>query len=215
MKTIIMGCGRVGSHVSILLSNAGHEVTVIDPMAENLAILGDNFKGIKIQGVGFDRKVLISAGIETAEAFAATSKSDNVNIVAARIAHNIFHVPRVVARLYDPRRAEIYRRLGLQTISMISWGSERIFEMLTHSNFDPLISFGAGEVSIISLNVTPRIEGQFVRQVEIPGEISVVGITRDGTSFLPVSGTELRQNDTLHLSVLATAVDRLEELFEI
>jgi trk system potassium uptake protein TrkA len=215
MKTIIMGCGRVGSHVSMLLAKSGHEVTVIDPLAENLAVLGENFKGVKIQGIGFDRNVLIKAGIETTEAFAATSKSDNVNIVAARIAHNIFHVPRVVARLYDPRRAEIYRRLGLQTISMIAWGSERIFEMLTHSNLDPLISFGAGEVSIISLDVTPKIQGQFVRQVEIPGEISVVGITRDGVSFLPVSGTELHENDTLHLSVLASAVDHLEALFEI
>ncbi|HEX7556098.1 MAG TPA: TrkA family potassium uptake protein [Leptolinea sp.] len=215
MKTIIMGCGRVGSHVSKLLSNSGHEVTVIDPLAENLAILGDDFKGVKIQGVGFDRKVLIEAGIETTDAFAATSKSDNVNIVAARIAHNIFHVPRVVARLYDPRRAEIYRRLGLQTISMISWGSERIYEMLTHSTLDPLISFGTGEVSIVSLVVTSRLQGQFISQVEVPGEISVVGITRDGIAFLPVTGTEIKENDTLHLSVLSSAVDRLEALFEI
>lgn len=215
MKTIIMGCGRVGSHVSMLLANTGHEVTVIDPLAENLAVLGDNFKGVKIQGIGFDRNILIKAGIETTDAFAATSKSDNVNIVAARIAHNIFHVPRVVARLYDPRRAEIYRRLGLQTISMISWGSERIYEMLTHPTLDPIISFGTGDVSIISLEVTPRLQGQFVRQVEVPGEISVVGITREGKAFLPVSGTELRENDTLHLSVLASAVDRLEALFEI
>jgi trk system potassium uptake protein len=215
MKTIIMGCGRVGSHVSMLLANTGHEVTVIDPLAENLAVLGDNFKGVKIQGIGFDRNILIKAGIETTDAFAATSKSDNVNIVAARIAHNIFHVPRVVARLYDPRRAEIYRRLGLQTISMISWGSERIYEMLTHPTLDPIISFGTGDVSIISLEVTPRLQGQFVRQVEVPGEISVVGITREGKAFLPVSGTELRENDTLHLSVLASAVDRLEALFEL
>jgi trk system potassium uptake protein len=215
MKAIIMGCGRVGSHVSLLLANNGHDVTVIDPIAENLALLGEDFKGKKLQGIGFDRKVLINAGIESAEAFAATSPSDNVNIVAARIAHNIFHVPRVVARLYDPRRAEIYRRLGLQTISMISWGSEKIYEMLIHPSLDPLISFGTGEVSVISLEVPSRLKGQFVHEVEIPGEISIVGITRDGTAFLPVSGTELKEGDILHLSVLASATDRLASLFEL
>jgi len=215
MKAIIMGCGRVGSHVSLLLANNGHDVTVIDPIAENLALLGEDFKGKKLQGIGFDRKVLITAGIESAEAFAATSPSDNVNIVAARIAHNIFHVPRVVARLYDPRRAEIYRRLGLQTISMISWGSEKIYEMLIHPSLDPLISFGTGEVSVISLEIPSRLNGQFVHEVEIPGEISIVGITRDGTAFLPVSGTELKERDILHLSVLASATDRLASLFEL
>jgi trk system potassium uptake protein len=213
MKAIIMGCGRVGSHVSIMLANAGHDVTVIDPSAENLALLDDSFRGKKLQGIGFDREILVSAGIEMADAFAATSPSDNVNIVAARIARNFFNVPRVVARLYDPRRAEIYRRLGLQTISMISWGSEKIYEMLIHPSLDPIVTFGSGEVSIITLDVPQTMTGQLVREVEIPGEISVVGITRDGTAFLPGSGTELNAGDQLHLSILASATDRLEQLF--
>lgn len=213
MKAIIMGCGRVGSHVSIMLANAGHDVTVIDPSAENLALLGDSFRGKKLQGIGFDREILVSAGIEMADAFAATSPSDNVNIVAARIARNFFHVPRVVARLYDPRRAEIYKRLGLQTISMISWGSEKIYEMLIHPSLDPIVTFGSGEVSVITLDVPHTMTGQLVREVEIPGEISVVGITRDGMAFLPGSGTELQAGDLLHLSILASATDRLEQLF--
>lgn len=213
MKAIIMGCGRVGSHVSTMLANAGHDVTVIDPSAENLDLLDDSFRGKKLQGIGFDRDVLLSAGIEMADAFAATSPSDNVNIVAARIARNFFHVPRVVARLYDPRRAEIYKRLGLQTISMISWGSEKIYEMLIHPSLDPIVTFGSGEVSVISLDVPQFLIGQLVREVEIPGEISVVGITRDGTAFLPGSGTELHAGDLLHLSILASAADRLEQLF--
>jgi trk system potassium uptake protein len=215
MRTIVVGCGRVGSQVGILLSGAGHEVTIIDPSAENLALLSADFRGKKIQGVGFDRKVLIEAGIENADAFAATSQSDNINIVSARIARNIFHVPRVVARLYDPKRAEIYRRLGLQTISMISWGSERIFEMLIHSSIDPLLSFGTGEVSILSIAIPKKISGQLVREVEVPGEISVVGITRNGKAFIPVSGTELLESDILHLSILASAADRIESLFEL
>jgi trk system potassium uptake protein len=215
MRTIVMGCGRVGSQVSLLLSRAGHEVTIIDPSADNLAQVSEDFKGKKIQGIGFDHNVLIDAGIENADAFAATSPSDNVNIVAARIARNIFHVPRVVARLYDPKRAEIYKRLGLQTISMISWGAERIFEMLIHSSIDPLISFGTGEVSILSISVPQKMSGQLVREVEVPGEISVAGITRNGKAFIPVLGSELQENDVIHVSILASAVDRIESLFEL
>lgn len=116
MRVIIMGCGRVGEQVSHLLAGEGHEVTVIDQDESALARLGPGFKGRRVKGIGFDRNVLIDASIERADAFAATSSSDNANIVAARIARNVFHVPKVVARLYDPRRAEIYRRLGLVTI---------------------------------------------------------------------------------------------------
>ena len=116
MKVIVMGCGRVGEQLSLLLLEEGHQVTVIDCDSQALDRLGADFKGSKVKGVGFDRHILVKAGIEDADAFAATSSSDNANIVAARIAHNYFQVPRVVARLYDPRRAEIYRRLGLVTI---------------------------------------------------------------------------------------------------
>ena len=104
MKIIILGCGRVGERVARLMSEEGHDVAVIDYDANALSRLGQNFKGRKIKGVGFDRNVLLEAGIAQADAFAATSSSDNANIVAARIARNVFKVPRVVARLYDPRR---------------------------------------------------------------------------------------------------------------
>src|SRR3990172_6598222 len=111
MKVIIMGCGRVGETVSRLMADDGHAVVVIDYDPNALDRLGPHFKGRKVLGVGFDRDVLIEAGIEQADAFASTSSSDNANIVAAQIARKIFHVPRVVARLYDPHRAEVYRRL--------------------------------------------------------------------------------------------------------
>src|SRR5512134_3349548 len=117
MKIIVMGCGRVGSQVSQLLVRMGHEVTVIDHDTNALARLGMEFKGKVVRGLGFDKNVLLEAGIETAEGFVSASSSDNANIVAARIARTIFHVPRVVARLYDPVRAEVYQRLGLTTIS--------------------------------------------------------------------------------------------------
>ncbi|MCL5996501.1 MAG: TrkA family potassium uptake protein, partial [Chloroflexi bacterium] len=160
MKAIIMGCGRVGEQVSRILDAEGHTVTVIDYSGDALARLGPDFKGRKVKGVGFDRNVLLEAGIEQADAFATTSSSDNANIVAARIARNIFQVPRVIARLYDPRRAEIYQRLGLLTISSTTWGAQRIYELLTHDNLDPVMSFGSGEVKLLCLEVPPQLEGR-------------------------------------------------------
>jgi trk system potassium uptake protein TrkA len=156
--------------------------------------------------------VLVRAWIEQAEAFAATSPSDNANIIAARIARNIFRVPRVVARLYDPRRAEIYRRLGLVTISMTTWGAERIHELLTHASLDPVLSFGRGEVSLIALEISPHLDGRQAKDLTVPGEIYVSVITRDGEAMLPALGSELRSGDLVHLIVHNTALDRLEAL---
>jgi trk system potassium uptake protein TrkA len=212
MKIIIMGCGRVGSQVAQLLDSEGHDVTVIDPVLDNLDRLGKNYQGKKIRGVGFDRDVLIQAGIEMADAFVATSSSDNANIVAARIARNIFHVPRVVARLYDPRRAEIYRRLGLVTMSMVSWGAQRIYELLTHTNLDPTFYFGRGEVSLVAIEIPSHLVGRMVNHITVPGEVTVVAITRQGEAMMATLGTEFQPGDLVYFAVQASAMDRLETL---
>ena len=212
MKIIIMGCGRVGSQVAQLLDSEGHDVTVIDPVLDNLDRLGKNYRGKKIRGVGFDRDVLIQAGIEMADAFVATSSSDNTNIVAARIARNIFHVPWVVARLYDPRRAEIYRRLGLVTMSMISWGAQRIYELLTHTNLDPTFYFGRGEVSLVAIEIPSHLVGRMVNHISVPGEVNVVAITRQGEAMMATLGTEFQPGDLVYFAVQASAMDRLETL---
>lgn len=216
MKVIVMGCGRVGSQVSLLLANRGHDVTVIDHRdADALTRLGPNFKGRVINGLGFDRQVLLEAGIQNADAFVAASASDNANIIGARIARNIFHVPRVVARMYDPRRAEIYQRLGLMTISSTDLGVRQIYEMVTHTDLDVVKKFGRGEVSLIAIEAGAHLEGRTVRDLSIPGEVSVVSITRDDRAFIPTSGTEFREGDIVHLAVLATSMTRLEELLGI
>jgi trk system potassium uptake protein len=212
MKVIVMGYGRIGSQVSNFLTEQGHEVIIIDHDANADARLGPNFKGRLVRGLGFDHKVLMEAGIEQADAFVAASSSDNANIVAARIAHNIFHVPRVVARLYDPVRAEIYKRLGLTTVSSTSWGAERIFQELTHSDMDVRHTFGSGEVSLIDLEAPPQLYGRTVRQLNVPGEVSVISITRSEKAFIPVSGTEFQEGDVINLAVLSSAMGRLEEL---
>jgi trk system potassium uptake protein TrkA len=215
MKVIVMGCGRVGSQVSLLLAKQGHEVIVIDHDANALSKLGVEFKGKVVRGVGFDRNVLIEAGVETAESFVAASSSDNANIVAARIARNIFRVPRVVARLYDPVRAEIYQRLGLTTISSTAWGAERIVEVVTHHDLDVLNVFSDGGTAMVRVESPARLNGHHVAQMNIPGEVSVTAITRNDHTFIPVSGTEFQEGDILYLAVIPSAMTRLEELLGI
>jgi trk system potassium uptake protein TrkA len=212
MKIIIMGCGRVGSQVSQLLVNQGHDVTVIDHDANALARLGGDFRGRIVRGIGFDKNVLLEAGVETAEGFVAASSSDNANIVAARIARHIFRVPRVVARLYDPVRAEVYERLGLTTISSTAWGAERIVEVVTHADLDVLHVFRDGGTTMVRVEAPTRLNGFRVAQMNIPGELAVTAITRHAHTFIPVSGTEFQEGDVIYLAVISSAMDRLEEL---
>jgi trk system potassium uptake protein TrkA len=212
MRIIVLGCGRVGERVARLMADEGHEVAVIDYDANALERLGPHFKGRKIKGVGFDRNVLLEAGIEQADAFAATSSSDNANIVAARIARNVFKVPRVVARLYDPGRAEIYRRLGLVTISSTDWGAERIRELILFSELDAVETFGNSEVCVVTVEVPPQLVGRMVKSLTITGEINVAAITRRGEAFIPLLGTEFRPDDLLHLVVMTSSMDQLKSL---
>lgn len=215
MNVIVMGCGRVGEQLTLLLDSEGHQVSVIDYDLGALARLGPAYKGRKVKGIGFDRDILIEAGIEQADAFAATSSSDNANIVAARIARNIFQVPRVVARLYDPRRAEIYQRLGLMTISSTTWGAERIRELLTHSELDPILTFGHGEVCLLSVETPPHLVGKIARLLSVPGEMNVIAITRQGQAFLSVGGLEFQPGDTLHLVVSTASMDRIKNFLDL
>ena len=212
MKIIVMGCGRVGEQVSRMMAIEGHEVIVIDKNPQALDRLGSNFKGRKVIGIGFDKEVLMEAGIEDADAFAATSTSDNANIIAARIARNIFHVPKVVARLYDPRRAEIYQRLGLLTISSANLGAERIRELLSYAELEPVLTFGGGEVRLITMETPHRLAGHQVKHLVIPGEISVIAIMRKGRAFIPHMGTEFMTGDLIHLAILATSMERFKDM---
>ena len=213
MKVIVMGCGRVGSQVSQMLAQRGHQVTVIDHRdTDAVNRLGPNFKGRLISGLGFDRAVLIEAGVEKAEAFVAASASDNANIIAARTARNIFHVPRVVARMYDPRRAEIYQRLGLMTISSTDLGVRQIYEMVTHTDLDVLQKFGRGEVSVLAIEVDTTLAGRNVRDLSIPGEVLVISITRNDRAFIPSTGAEFQEGDIVHLAVQSTSMTRLEQM---
>jgi trk system potassium uptake protein TrkA len=215
MRIIIIGCGHTGAGLARELSLAGHAVTVVDSNAASFERLGPSFKGEMITGVGFDRDVLLRAGIERADGLGAVTSSDETNVVTARVAREVFHVPKVVARVYDPRKAEIYRRLGLQTISPVSFGIQRLAELLTFSRLERVQSLGSGEVDIVEAEVSPLVAGRTVKDLTVPDEVRVVAITRSGKTFLPTMGTIFQEGDRLHIAVLATSADRLKALLGI
>jgi len=212
MKILIIGCGRVGAGLAQTLVLRSHSVCVVDRDPLAFKKLGEKFKGKTVLGIGFDRDILLKAGIERADGLAAVTSSDEANVVAARIARDIFHVPRVVARLYDVRQAEIYRRLGLQTIAPTSWGINRIADLLLYSPLDVIFSFGSGEVELVETEVPNLLFGKTVRDLTVLGEFHVVAVTRGNKTFLPTLGTILKEGDTLHLAVLTSSTNRLTEL---
>jgi trk system potassium uptake protein TrkA len=173
---------------------------------------GPSFKGEAIEGIGFDREVLLTAHIEKADGLAALTASDDVNVVIGRVASQVFRVPRVVARLYDPRKANIYGRLGLHTISPTIWGINQAAEVLCYSQLDAILNLGSGEVNIVTTEIPPLLVGQTVSELTVRGEIHVVAISRGGRVFLPTLGTEFSWGDIVYLVVLATATDRLKTL---
>ena len=212
MRLLIIGCGRLGAGLGQLLATNGHSVTLVDKDPLAFEKLGEKFKGQRLVGVGFDRQVLVSAGIERADGLAAVTASDEANVVAARIARDIFHVPRVVARLYDVRQAEIYKRLGLQTIAPTNWGIQRISDLLLYSPLETTCAIGSGDVEVVEVELPLLLVGKTVRDITVASEIHLVSITRANKTFLPTLGTIFRAGDTLHLAVLTTSASRLREM---
>jgi trk system potassium uptake protein TrkA len=215
MRVIIVGFGRMGSELTHQLIEDGQDVTVVDVDPRTFDRLGPSFKGKTVAGSGLDREVLARAGAEQADALAAVTAKDNRNIIIARVARNTFNVPKIVARLYDPRRAEIYQRLGLQTVSSTAWGASRIIQLLGHRELNIVSSLGTGEVELVDVEVPAHWVGRTVNNVNVPSEISVISVARKGGTFIPVTGTTFQSGDRLVISVLVTARSRLESLMAI
>ncbi|NOK57802.1 MAG: FAD-dependent oxidoreductase [Chloroflexi bacterium AL-W] len=213
MHIILIGCGRVGAGLAHTLNLRGHTLVIIDKDASAFARLGASFQGHMLSGIGFDRDILLQAGIEHADGLAAITNSDEANVVIARLASQVFHVPRVVARLYDPAKAEIYRRLGVQTVSTTVWGINRITELLCYAQFAPVASLGDGTVDLVDVEVPHLLIGRMVHDVTLPGEIHIVAISRRGHTFLSSFGTEFHAGDLLHVAVLDSSAARFETLF--
>ena len=211
MRVIIVGCGRMGSELAARIAD-GHEVTVVDRDARAFERLPAGFRGRTVTGVGFDRDVLLRAGAENCGALAALTAGDNANIVTARVARNLFRVPAVVARVYDPRRAQIYRRLGLQTVSTTAWGVARATQLLLHRELNVIRTIGEGEVELLEQEVPGHWVGRSAGQVSVPGEIDVVAIMRRGRAHLAAPASVFERADRAVIAIVAGARTRLEHL---
>lgn len=212
MQAIIIGCGRVGVMLAHLLEHDGHGVTVVDKNPAAFRNLGSGFRGRTVAGVGFDRDVLREAGIERADALAAVTSGDNSNFIAATVARDTFHVPIVVARIYDPQREQIYRRLGIRTISSTAWGAQTLKRMIVGGDLGEGQELGSGEVQLVQARVSALLAGRAVRDIAYSGEITVFAIERSGHAFVPTPASRLEEGDILHLSVMAGALSRVEAL---
>ncbi len=212
MKIIIIGCGKLGSGLAMNLSAKQHHVTVIDSNEDAFSRLDNSFSGEKLLGVGFDKEILEQAGIGMADALVACSKSDEANALIGRIARNLYRVPRVISRLYDPRKAEIYRSLGIQTICTTGWGVTRVSELLSYHQLDSVMTIGNSNVELVRMDTPALLVGKTVRDITAFGEVQVVSISRENEAFLPMLGTTFQKSDIIYLSVLSASMPKLKAL---
>ena len=212
MKVIVVGCGKMGSGLALELVKKGHQVTVVAASIDEFSMLGKGFWGETIVGVGFDQQILEQAGIKRADAIVACTKSDETNAVIGRISRNIYKVPRVISRLYDPRKAEIYRTLGIQTIATTSWGVKHAIELLSYDQLDGVTSLGNGDVDIVRVETTEMLAGKKIADLTVPGEFHVVAVSRQNQTFLPTLGTQLVKGDVAYFSVLGTSQKKLKHM---
>jgi len=206
---VIMGCGRVGSTLAHILEDRGHSVALIDQDPEAFRRLGSSFKGKKVTGIGFDQTVLEQAGIREAAAFAAVSSGDNSNVISARVVRESFGVERVAARIYDPRRAEVYQRLGIPTVATVRWTADQMLRRLLPEGAEELWRDPTGAVVLAEVDYDPSWVGEKVHALEESVSARVAFITRLGEALLPGPGMVLQEGDVLH--VIATH-DDLDEL---
>lgn len=212
MKVIIGGCGRVGAQLATKLAFERHEVVVIDKDPLAFRRLGKSFDGRTIRGMVFDRDVLERAGTDRSDAYVAVTSGDNSNVVSATIAREIYRVPKVVARIFDPRRAEIYRRLGIQTVSSVTWAANEISTLVLHPQMVRDLALGDGEVQLVKTSVPPRLAGRTIADITMVGETMPFAIVRAGRSFIPASHEQLIEGDIVEVAVLASAMDKFEHL---
>lgn len=212
MKIIVVGCGRMGLGLANELVRRGHEVNIVDNDTQRLCIIKNGFSGKCIAGVGFDKETLERANIQVADAVVSCTNSDESNALIARIARNVYRVPTVVARLYDPRKATIYNALGIQTISTTSWGIQKAVELIDFNRFDTVMTLGDADVEVVRIEVPVMLVGRRVQDLTKIGEILVTTVIRENKAFVPTTGTILQKDDILFVTVALEAIKSLKHL---
>ncbi|MGD0085201.1 MAG: TrkA family potassium uptake protein [Acidimicrobiales bacterium] len=209
MQVVIMGGGRTGSALATRCEAEGDQVVVIDldPAVESR--LPSGFGGRFVLGSGITPRVLKAAGIADAEAFVALTPNDNANIVAARVARDVFKIPRVLARLYDPARAPVYSEFGIASVGSVHTTVNRVMQLLHHLTLEPQQTFGNGETLLVRSRLPDYLAGRGVLELNVPGEIQVVELSRAGHSRIPEHSTPLEGGDVVTFIVAAGSLGRL------
>jgi trk system potassium uptake protein len=209
---VIMGCGRVGATLAHSLEEHGHTVSVIDQNPESFRRLGTHFEGTTVTGVGFDRDTLVEARVEDAYAFAAVSSGDNSNILAARVARETFGVENVVARIYDPQRAEVYERLGIPTVATVRWTADQMLRRLLPRGAASEFRDASGSVVIGEVGVHRDWVGRRVTDLERASGGRVSFLTRLGDGIVPTAATVYQEGDLVHVAMRVDEVARVERV---
>jgi len=206
VRVVVMGCGRVGASVADGLSRIGHEVAIIDRDSTAFNRLSPEFSGERVLGMGFDRDVLLRAGIEDAGAFAAVSSGDNSNIIAARLARETFGVARVVARIYDAKRAAVYERLGIPTIATVPWTTDRMLDAITRESETTKWRDPTGTVAVAEVVLHEDWIGRPVTDLETATNARVAFLVRFGTGILPEPKTVIQASDQVYIVAVSGRV---------
>ncbi len=212
MHIVIMGCGRVGSSLARALERRGHSVAVIDLVQDSFRRLGPEFQGKTVKGVGFDRQVLIRAGIERADGFAAVSSGDNSNILAARVVRETFGVSNVVARIYDQGRAEVYERLGIPSVATVRWAADQVLRRLLPSGSEPQWRDPSGSVRLIEVHVSSDWVGTKVSDMEAATRARIPFLLRFGSGLVPDDDTVFQDGDLIYAAVTNDQVGDVEDI---
>lgn len=214
MYIIIVGCGRVGSELAKLLSVEGKDVVVIDKKESSFSRLGESFNGITITGNGVSPRVLQEAGIEKGDIFCAFTNSDNVNIMASQVAKGIFKIPRVIARVYDPRKAAIYKTFGLDILSEPTFFASMIRDKIMDARLSSYL-IETNELGVLEIAVNKEWAGKTVDEINIPGELIITAIRKeDGSPIIPTAKTILKDDDILLGVVKMASLDKVKKLLK-
>jgi trk/ktr system potassium uptake protein len=211
VHVVVVGCGRVGSALARSLTEGGHTVAIIDKRPEAFGRLPADFSGKTIAGIGFDRDRLLEAGIEDASALTAVTNGDNSNILVARVARETYGIENVVARIYDPRRAAIYQRLGIPTVATVAWTSERVLRRILPD--EPAVEWVDPSASVMLVErVVPGVwAGHALSDLEVAGKIRVMAVSRLGVAQVPTTELVVQEGDVVYLGVAGDAMASVDD----
>lgn len=215
MKIIIVGCSRLGVELARTLVQEGNEVSLICNDEKKIRHLSDLTLKKIVVGVEFDRDVLEQAGVQNVDGLIACTENDDTNALVARIARNVYRVPKVIARLYDQRKVDVYNALGIQVLATTQWGVERAKQLLTFGKVETVMSIGNNVVEIIRIAIPELLVGTKISDAFPLHDMSIVALARENTSFIPDRSTVLEKGDILYLSTLAETLDQINHILEV